>query len=197
MPTLDEIPGALERPGGCRIEIIAEDDGGYVITIPPRGLPTPLIAGAWLLALNLMVLLYTGIMLLVAHHSVLLMTEISPHDLPLPMRPMRLLLLLGLLGAEVLGAWLLLAIVRPSLTGERLVIRRDDVCHEEIAWRRVRRVVIPRRNVQAFHLRRDPHGLLPGVLTLRAGRETIPLAEYVPEAEREWLVSVGNVLLRR
>ena len=46
-------------------------------------------------------------------------------------------------------------------------------------------------------MRRDPQGLIAGVLTLWAGAEKIEVAEYVSEADREWLASVGNTLLQR
>ena len=36
---------------------------------------------------NLLVVLYTGVLLLMAHRSVLFMTQISPHDLPVSMHP--------------------------------------------------------------------------------------------------------------
>ena len=100
------------------------DGGDYQITIPPRGLPPLLIAGVVVLAGNLLLVLYTGIMLLLARRSVLFMAQISPHDLPVSMHPLRLFLVLALLGIEVLGGWLLLLIVRPSLTRERHRDRR-------------------------------------------------------------------------
>ncbi|MBV9848856.1 MAG: DUF2244 domain-containing protein [Armatimonadetes bacterium] len=197
MAQLEEIPGALERPGGCRIEVIESDEGEYTVVIPPRGLPPLLIAGAVLLTLNLLVVLVTGLMLLLAHRSVLFMAQISPHDLPVSMHPLRAWLFLVLLGIEAVGGWLLLLIVRPSVTRERIVIGRGEVRHTQETLGRTRLAVIPRQNVQAFHLRRDPHGLVSGVLTLRARGESVVVAEFVPEADREWLASVGNALLRR
>ena len=196
MTELYEIPGALERPGGCRISISQGQEGVYAIAIPARGLPPLLIGGVIVLALDLLVALYTGIMLLLAHRSVLFMAQISPHDLPVSMHPIRLWLLLALACMEALGGWLLLLIVRPSLTRESIWIGRDAVQHQTWAFGRTRLDIIPRENVQGFQLRRDPHGLSASVLRLRARGESIQVAEYVRESDREWLASVGNALLR-
>ena len=194
---LDEIAGAMERPGGCRIQVSAGERGDYLIAIPPRGLPPLLVAGVVVLTLNLLVVLYTGVMLLLAHRSVLFMSQISPNDLPVSMHPLRAWLVLALLGVEALGGWLLLLLVRPAMTREHVFIGRGEIRHTRETLGRTRLQVIPRQNVQGFHLRRDPLGLVAGVLTLRAGRDSVEVAEFVPDAEREWLASVGNVLLRR
>ena len=77
------------------------------------------------------------------------------------------------------------------------MIGRDEIRAHFGDLGRTQVQVVPRQNVQGFHLRRDPHGLVAGILTLRQAPERIPVAEDVPEAEREWLVSVGNALLRR
>lgn len=193
---MDEIPGALERPGGCRIGVSVEE-GDYAIAIPPRGLPPLLIAGVVILTANLLLVLYTGVMLLLSHRSVLFMAQISPHDLPVSLHPLRHFLIFALLGIEILGGWLLLLILKPSMTRERIVISPDEVRHTQATLGQSRLHIIPRQNVQGFHLRRDPHGLMAGVLMLRAGRDSVQVAEYVSEADREWLASVGNALLRR
>ena len=197
MTTLDEIPGALERPGGCLIQVVVGEDGDFTITIPPRGLPPILVAGGALLLLNLTLVLFTGMMLLLAHRSVLFMTQISPHDLPISMHPLRVWLLPALLGVGILGVWLLLLIVRPSLTRERIVFGHGQLSHQQETLGRTSHHTVPRENVQGFYLRRDPQGLVAGVLTLRAGHESWMVAEYVRESDREWLASVGNALLPR
>ncbi len=194
MPTLHEIPGASERPADCRIRLAVEDDTA-TIDIPPPAAP-PVAAAAVGLAVCLLLTFYMGAMLFFSGRSVLLMTQISPNGLPVPLRPFVFWLTLGWLFLEGLGLLSLVAILRPLMTRERWTFEPQDIIHERRFLGRVRRRLVPRENVQGFLLRRDPEGFAAGTLTLRAGREKIVVAEQVREDEREWLASVGNALLR-
>ena len=195
---LEEVPGAMERPGDCRIRVEAADEGREVtITVPPQALPWILTAGAVLLAANLLVMAYTGAMLFGSHRSVLLMSQIAPHDLPVPMHRWQGLLVAGWLALEGLGLFALLTTVRPALLQEVIVIGQQGV------WRRRRMLGrrtmerIARENVRGFHLERDPLDMTGSVLSIQGGDVELTVAEYVSEADREWLLSVGNALLRR
>ncbi len=195
---LDEIPNAFERPGGCAIQVYETDDGSAVtITIPPRPLPWTLKLAVVVLALNLLVTLYTGIVLFVWHRSVLLMTQIAPHDLPLPLHRWTGWLVVGWLGLESLGVMALASMVRPALMREMIHIDPDGVSslHHLLGHRRAGR--LPRRDVRGFHLARDPQRLVASTLSVRGQGRALVVAEYATEADREWLLSVGNVLLRR
>lgn len=197
MTLLEEVPGALERPGGCRIVVAEEGDGTTTVTIPPRtATPVVLVASAVLL-INLLLALYVGGMLFFAHRSVLFMTQVVPRDLPRPLWPYALWLGLVTLGLEFLGFWALAAMLRPLYQRETLIISRDEVAYARHLWGRTEVHRFPRENVRGFHLKRDPNGFSPSVLTLQARGERIVVGEQADEADREWLTSVCQVLLRR
>lgn len=195
---LEEIPGAFERPGGCTIQVYEADDRSAVtITIPPRPLPWPLKLAVAVLALNLLVTLYTGIVLFFGHRSVLLMAQIAPHDLPLPLHRWTGWLVVGWLALEGLGLMALAAMVRPALMQEVIHIDSDGVSslHQLLGHRCGGR--LPRPDVRGFHLARDPQRLVASTLSVRGPGRALVVAEFATEADREWLLSVGNVLLRR
>ncbi len=195
---LEEIPGAFERPGGCTIQVYEADDHSAVtITIPPRPLPWALKLAVAVLALNLLVTLYTGLVLFLQHRSVLLMAQIAPHDLPLPLHRWTVWLIVGWLALEGLGIMALLAMVRPALMREMIHIDPDGVSslHQLLGCRHGGR--LPRPDVRGFHLARDPQRLVASTLSVRGPDRALVVAESATEADREWLLSVGNVLLRR
>lgn len=198
MPTLNEVPGALERPSGCRIEVFQSDDGRRTtITIPPREWQPILVVGALVLLGNLLVVLYTGAALLFAHRSVLLMTQIAPGGLSPPLRRYELWLALAWLFIEGAGVLMLWLIARPMFLRERLSFDSDGVHHERRVLRRTDRWFVSEADVRSFLLQRDPQGLSAGVLTLHGRGEERMVGENISEAEREWLASVGNALLRQ
>lgn len=198
MPILEEVPGALERPSGCRIEIRVSDDGPEAtITIPAQiGRPL-LLVGAGILVVNLLLVLYVGAMLLFAHRSVLLMNEIAPGGLSPPLRHYQgwLIPAWGLILG--IGVTLVLAILRPLVQREDIHIGPDGVSHVRRAFGRADRLTVARTDVRGFHLARDPQGMGASVLTLQGRGVERAVAEQSGEADREWLVSVGNALLRR
>ncbi len=195
---LEEVPDAFERPGGCTIQVYEADDRSAVtILIPPRPLPWALKLAVAVLALNLLVTLYTGLVLFVGHRSVLLMAQIAPHDLPLPLHRWRVWLVMGWLALEALGVLALLAMVRPALMREIIHIDPDGVSSLHQLLGRRRGGHLGRPDVRGFHLARDPQRLVASTLSVRGHEQALVVAEYATEADREWLLSVGNVLLRR
>lgn len=195
---LDEVPGALERPGGCRILVHEADNGREAsITIPPRPLPWPIAAAMAVLAVNLIGMLCMGTMLFFAHRSIGLMAQIAPHELPVPLRGWTVWLILGWLALLALGVGVLVLVVRPALMQEIIHVGPEDVSRlrQTLGQRDAARLL--RRDVRGFHLERDPQRLVASTLCVQGRGEELLVAEHVPEADREWLHSVGNALLRR
>ncbi len=193
---LEEVPGARERPGGCRIRVAREEDGAATLLLPPPGVSPVVLFFSLILLGNLLVTLYTGLVLTLAHRSVLFMAEISPGGLPFSLRHWDGLLLCGLLGAEALGFWTLAAILRPVGARESVEITPQNVCVRQWGWGRVRERQVPRADLRGFLLRRDPQGLNASRLTVQGAGEPIVIGEFLREADREWLASAANALLR-
>ena len=192
---LDEVPGARERPGRCPIRIGREEDGTITIIIPPRGVSPIVLFFACVLLLNLLITLYTGLVLVLTHRSVLFMAQISPSGLPYSLRHWEGALLLGLLLTGGLGFFTLAAILRPIMARDTVEISGDWVHVRHSEWGRGRERRLARRDVRGFLLRRVPPGLDSGTLTIQGRGEEIQIGEFLREADREWLVSAGNALL--
>ncbi len=195
MTILDEVPGARERPGNCPIQLTREANGTVLVTLPPRGVSPIIWFFSAVLLANLLVTLYTGAFLLLAHRSVLFMAQISPGGLPLSLNHYDWWLWLGLLLAEGLGFWTLAAILRPVTAREQLELGRDWVTVKQWAWGRVSERRVARADIRGFLLRRVPPGLDAGTLTVQGRGEEIIVGEFLREADREWLASAGNALL--
>lgn len=195
MTILDEVPGARERPGGCPIQVVREENGAVTIAVPPRGVSPVVLFFACVLLVNLLVTLYTGLVLTLTHQSVLFMAQISPSGLPYSLRHQEWALLGGLLLAEALGFWTLAAILRPIRTRDTVEISSEWVRVRHWEWGRARERRLARGDVRGFLLRRVPPGLDAGTLTLQGRGEEIPIGEFLREADREWLASAGNALL--
>lgn len=193
---LDEVPGARERPGRCPIRIQREEDGTVTLAIPPRGVSPIVLFFACVLLANLLITLYTGLILVLTHRSVLFMAQISPSGLPYSMRHWEGALLLGLLAAGALGFFTLAAILRPVTARDTVEISPEWVSVRHSEWGRVREHRLARRDVRGFLLRRVPPGLDAGTLTLQGRGEEVMIGEFLREADREWLASAGNALLR-
>ena len=193
--TLEEVPGARERPGGCPITV-ALDGGRVTITLPPRGVSPIVLFFACVLLGNLLTALYTGLMLLLANKSVLAMAEIAPAGLPVSLRHDALLLLALLLLGEALGFFTLAAILRPIFFHETVQIEREWVRVQRSNWGRRDERVLARSDIRGFDLRRIPPGLDAGRLTIQGRGVEIEVGECLRETDREWLASVGNALLR-
>jgi len=192
---LTEVPGARERPGGCPIQIACGPEE-TVITIPPRGVSPIVLFFACILLGNLLLALYTGLMLLIFNQSVLMMAQITPGGLPVSLRHYEGFLTAALLAAEALGFWTLAAILRPISARETLMLDRDWVRVQRRAWSRTEESKLARADLRGFHLRRDPKGLDASALTLQGRGESIQIGEFLREADREWLLSAGNALLQ-
>ncbi len=195
MTEMDEVPGARERPGGCPITVAADRDQ-ITITLPPRGVSPVVFFFACVLLGNLLVALYTGLMLLLANKSVLGMAQIAPGGLPVSLRHQVGFLLTALLLAEALGFFTLAAILRPLFYRETLLIDPNwvQICRWD--WGRITQQSLARTDISGFDLRRVPPGLDAGRLTIQSRGVEVEIGEFLRETDREWLVSAGNALLR-
>ncbi len=191
---LSEVPGAGERPGGCRIKIVT-DGNSVTITLPPRGVSLIVFFFAAVLLGNLLVALYTGLMLLLENKSVLGMAQIAPSGLPVPLKHQVGFLLFALALAEALGVFTLAAILRPIFFHETLTLDGDWLKIERSEWGHAKTRALRRADVRGFTLRRVPPGLDAGTLFIQGRGEEVEIGEGLREADREWLASVGNVLL--
>ena len=192
----NEVPGASERPGGCPIKILSDSEGTTLV-LPPRGVSPIVLFIAAILLGNLMVALYTGLMLLLANKSVLMMAQIAPGGLPVSLKPQVGFLLFALGLAEALGVFTLAAILRPIFFRETLKIGANWIKVERSDWGRTKTLALAREDVRGFLLRRVPPGLNAGVLALEGRGAEITLGESLREQDREWLASVGNALLKQ
>ena len=192
---LNEVPGARERPGGCPVRIAREEDGTVTLVLPPRGVSPIVLFFACVLLANLLITLYTGLVLTLTGRSVLFMAQISPSGLPYSLHHAQGALLLGLLMAEALGFWTLAAILRPITARDEVEISGEWVRVRHTEWGRTRERRMTRRDVRGFLLRHVPPGLDSGTLTLQGRGEEIEIGEFLREADREWLASAGNALL--
>ena len=192
---LDEVPGARERPGGCSVQITRETNGTVTFLLPSRGVSPIILFFACILLANLLITLYTGLVLLLTHRSVLFMAQISPSGLPVSLHHWEGQLLILLLLAEALGVFTLAAILRPLAIRESVEIGPLWLRVRHWEWGRGHERQMARRDVRGFLLRRVPPGLDAGRLTIQGRGEEIEIGEFLREADREWLVSVGNALL--
>jgi len=195
MTELSEVSGASERPGGCPIKIIS-DGTTVTVTLPPRGVSPVVLFIAAILLGNLLVALYTGLMLLLENKSVLAMAQIAPGGLPVSLKPQVGFLLFALGLAEALGVFTLAAILRPIFLHETLKVDVNWIHVERTDWGRTKTLSLAREDVRGFILRRVPPGLNAGVLTVEGRGAEITLGESLRERDREWLTSVGNALLK-
>ena len=193
---LNEVPGAGERPGGCPIQVVTDRDT-VTITLPPRGVSPIVLFFAAVLLGNLLVALYTGLMLLLANKSVLGMAQIAPTGLPIPLKHQVGFLLFALGLAEALGIFTLAAILRPIFFHETLLLDTDWVQIIRSEWGRTKTRALARSDVRGFALHRVPPGLDMGTLVVQGRGEEVEIGEGLREADREWLASVGNALLKQ
>ncbi len=194
--SINEVPGAGERPGGCPIRVTANDNTVTLI-LPPRGVSPLVLFFAAVLLGNLLVALYTGLMLLLANKSVLGMAQIAPDGLPVSLKHQAVFLLLALGLAEALGVWTLAVILRPIFFHETLTLDADWVTLRRTDWGRTKTRALARTEVRGFVLRRVPPGLDAGTLWVQGRGEELEIGEGLREADREWLASVGNALLKQ
>ncbi len=192
---LNEVPGARERPGNCPLSIVREDNGFVTIVIPSRGISPIALVLSCIVTGQLLVMLYIGLMLILAHRSVLFMTQISPGGLPVSLRHNDGWLLVALLLAQGLGFWTVGAVLRPLFLRERLILGLEWLRLERWDWGRKQEWQIARTDLRGFLIKRVPPGLDAGTLTVQARGDSFEFGEYLREADREWLASVGNALL--
>jgi hypothetical protein len=197
MPMLEEVPGAMERPGGCRIRIWQSEDGRETtLLIPPRETPIWMMIALVVLGGNLLVLLVTGLALFFGNHSILFMTQIAPKGLPVTMQRFAPWYALGWSILLALGFALLGLLLRPLMLRETITITPQELTIERRVWASAIIYPVPMFDLQGFRLKRDPQGLASSILTVRGRGEEWTIGEGLSEADREWLATVATALLR-
>jgi len=196
MTEIDEVPGAIERPAGCNVRIV-ERDGVTLVEIPSRGASPVMWIAACMLALVLLGWIIMGTVLIVAGKPILVIAGIANHGLTPAMLRYRFWFTPVALAVFVFGSHELLGVLRPKLSRETLVFGPVSVRHigRFLRWRADRE--FPYEIVRSFTVRHDPHGMSHGTLKLVCRGEECEIAEFVSNADREWLASVGNTLVRK
>jgi hypothetical protein len=196
MTILHEIPGARERPAGCRVRVARNEDGAIEIAIPPRGAPVMGFVASALLCFALLIVAYIGVMFFFYHTTVSWISQIAPGDFSPPLRRFEIWMEIGWAIMLTVGVLTVLTLVRPIFLRERLLLDRRRLLHEMHLFRPRVQHASARADVRGFRLDRDPHGLIGSVLTVETAGGDWIIAEQAGESEREWLASVGNALLR-
>ena len=190
-----EVPGATERPAGCRIRVY-QTEGEYRVEIPARG-ASPVM---WLATIGLCIVLSGWIVMFtimaITGKPVFILAGIMTRGLTKSMMTYRLLL--GGFICFVLAAGIaeLTSILRLNTLRETLVFGSDGLRHTRTVGRVDRAVEHPYPTIRSFILERDPHGLAQARLRLVCQSEQIEVGEYLASGDREWLLSVCNSLLR-
>jgi len=191
-----EVPGAMERPAGCRIRVY-ETEGEYRIEIPRRG-ASPVM---WLAAVGLTVVLTGWIVMfsimVVTGKPVFILAGIMTRGLTKSMAASRFLFAGFVFFALAAGIAELTSIIRHNTLRETLHFGADTVRHGRSVGKIERMTEHAYPTVRSFVLQRDPHGLAHAKLMLVCQSEEIEVGEYLASGDREWLASVCNSLLRR
>lgn len=192
---LHEIPGALERPADCGIAI-RKDGGVTTIDIPPSRLSRFTLLYSTLYGMLLLLFVVTGIVVYTTGKAILILNWIGfDHTHPMFRKLVPFSLPLWAFLAWI-GGSALVSVLRPSLQRERITIDKSGVTLERKFLRRKMRRHIVTGNMQGFLLRKDDAGMRPEVITMVGRGESVEIGEFLRPAEREWLVSAGNALLR-
>ncbi|BDI33869.1 hypothetical protein CCAX7_59200 [Capsulimonas corticalis] len=194
---LQEIPGAIERPAGCNIQVTQERDAAE-ITIPPRRatwidkIPTTLYV------FSLFTFFYVGLVFFISKRLIIGPELNMDHGhISRYLNHYIYWLLPVWLAFEAIGWGTVYLVMRPFFTTETLRISREGVAITRAVPFSRKRSLLLRENLRGFLLRRDPQGMWGSTLALRSVGEEIEIGEFTGEAEREWLASVGNALLGR
>lgn len=192
---LNEIPGALERPSHCKV-VITEQEGIVRIDVPERGASPVMWLATGAMAAVLLMWIVTGLTVLIARKPIFLLAWIANHGLPSELYRYALLFCPLWIAPLALGSYQLNWILRTYLTRESLVFNSTELRYEStfLRWQKV--TVFPREVVRAFAATVDPQGFTQGALKLVTQGDRIGIAEHVTDADRQWLASVGNALLR-
>jgi hypothetical protein len=196
MTELPEVAGALERPGGCRIRIFESEDG-ILVDIPPRGASVVMWLVTAAFGVVLVMWIATIAALLVTGKPIFLLAWIANHGITRSMHGLFWLIAPFFVAAFVFGVMALLWILRPSLARESLVFGQDSVRHRRIFAKLLDERKIPYGAIRAFLFRSDPEGITSGTLTMISQGDAREVGEFLPDSDREWLASVGNVFLRQ
>ena len=189
------MPGALERPAGCRIRVFKTNDQ-YRVEIPRRG-ASPVM---WLAAVGLSVVLTAWVVMfsimVVTGRPVFILAGIMTEPLTHSMLANRYLFAGFIFIALAAGVAELSSMIRHSTLRETLMFDDDCVRHGRAVGRMERVSEHPYPTVRSFLLQRDPHGLTQARLQLVCQSDQVEIGEYLRSEDREWLSSVCNRLLQ-
>ena len=196
---LHEVPGAMERPAHCAL-IVRRENSTTTVEIPPVEFSPLVIAGGVLLGISLLAFFVTGVALYVTGKPILLLKYIaldSKHsELPLTLK--RAIPFSVPIWAAILwiGSLELNAIFRPGLMRERMIFQDGGIIHERrYLWKvEVRHFLSD--SVRGFQVQPEDGEGRPASLHIEGRGESDTVGEYLRAADREWLASVGNALLR-
>jgi hypothetical protein len=198
---IHELPGALERPGGCKIELLQDTDGALEIRIPARGAKLMAVI-SYLLAVNLLVFFLFGLFFFIFQTNVPGITQTAPQGQPTP-HGLPTTLKIGLPGIifvwlllEAIGVALLTSIMRSAFTMESILLSAADICITRTFFQKHEQSRYPIEEVNGFRLRHDPLGVSPSRLSIVVRGSSYLIAENAPESEREWINSIGNLHLK-
>jgi len=198
---IHEVPGAIERPGASKIELLQDSDGALEIRIPARGAKLMTVISC-LLGVNLLVFFFFGLFFFIFQTNVPGFTQATPHGLPVQ-HGLPTTLKIGLPG--IIFAWLLLeatgvallySIMRSAFTTETILLSTAEVCITRTFFQKREQSRYPIEEVNGFRLRHDPLGVSPSRLSIVVRGSSQLIAENVPESEREWINSIGNLHLK-
>lgn len=193
---IEEVPGARERPADSSIRISRSHER-YIIYIPPAKPNILVLITLFVLTCVLLETFYTGAAFFVSGKSVHLMKWIADKGVTPQLRLYSLGLLPAWVVVLVAGMRIILNASRPFLTSETLTFYTDRIEYGDRFLNESNTRTFLNSNANSFVIYNDPHGLTSSTLKLIAGNEEVEIGMHVTDAERDWLESVGKVLLKR
>jgi len=196
---LHEVPGAMERPAHCAV-IVRRENSTTTVEIPPVELSPLVIAGGILLSMTLLLFFVTGIGLFYTGEPFLVLKYIAPdpnHPV-FPITVKRAIPLSVPIWGLILwiGAHELNAIFRPGLLRERMTFQDGGIIHERrYLWKKEITHFLS-DSVRGFQVQPEDGEGRPSSLHIEGRGQSDAVGEYLRAADREWLASVGNALLR-
>ena len=202
-----EVAGALERPADTEIDVV-DDSSGMVVTvvIPRPKMPWLMVAAIVCSVASLLAVLLAGVALFFFHYALFGYRDLVGSDFQEVAPAWQVFTFVGWLTIIAAGLVTLNAAIRPLTRRERIVFDRNLGAviqrRESLGSRSDERFAI--RDIGEFRNRRDPLGLRESELVMLLNRPLLPggvdeeiVAPSTTEAEKQWLVSVLNILLEQ
>jgi len=187
---IQEVPGALERPGATDIELLQDDDGSLEIRIPSRGTKV-MAALSCFLAVDLLLFFLFGFFFFVLQKNVAGFVHVPTFRIGTPAIIFFWLLL------ECTGAALLYSIMHSAFSTETIRFDRTDITVIQSFFKKRTISRFPLEEVNGFRLRHDPVGFNPSKLSIVVRGKSQLVAEHAHEFEREWINSIAQVYLKQ